>query len=332
MMMTFEQYGHSFKSARSMIITAFGDLIPSDEIVFNEIDGQLHVIIYCKGVDLDTHIIEDIIDLLQAPDCLGDSIQFEEIRVPYYIKLIVDQKLLEGIRREETDYVFDYDKHTNNDLMSLKLLNVNSSIRHKNGVPYTYFFAYSHDSVRGDNFLKDLKMLNMPKTQLDNLLNKSVLGLNNRHDLTTFDTVVYPHSSSNILKELSQKVAAKGGLHLYPDSFVKVSRTDLKFDDEAIDKLPERTKNKVLRVKEKIVKGEGSFKISEVFSQYRKFILDFIKFNSTQDRRVYNAITGKSVILIDDFKTTGKTITTMLDQLSVLCPKEILVFVLIKVT
>ena len=100
----------------------------------------------------------------------------------------------------------------------------------------------------------------MSKVHIDNILNKAVLGLNDRHDLTHYDTVVYPESSSIVLKELGQKVAAKGGLHFYPDSFIKVSRTDLKFNDEAIDKLPERTKMQVLKIKEKIIKGPGSFK------------------------------------------------------------------------
>jgi orotate phosphoribosyltransferase-like protein len=57
---------------------------------------------------------------------------------------------------------------------------------------------------------------------------------------------------------------------------------------------------------------------------------DFLIFNQENDRRLYNAVEGKKIILVDDYRTSGTSSKEMLRQLIDLGAKEILIFNLIK--
>lgn len=87
-----EQYGYSFNSVKEVINAAF-EKLPTDEIVFNEVDGLLHVIVFTADLDIDEANLA--ITSLQDPQILGDSIEVDEIKPQYYIKLVINQKLLE---------------------------------------------------------------------------------------------------------------------------------------------------------------------------------------------------------------------------------------------
>lgn len=97
-MLTFEQFGHTFKSARSIIQECFFE-VDTDEIVFNEVDGKLHVIIFINGTDLNTKSFDDALKILQMPENLGDSIDVEEFKKDSYIKMVIDEKILETRRK-----------------------------------------------------------------------------------------------------------------------------------------------------------------------------------------------------------------------------------------
>lgn len=88
-----EQYGYNFINVKEVIINAFENLA-TEEIVFNEVDGQLHAIIFTADLDITEANIA--ITALQDPDILGDSIEVAEIKPKHYIKLIIDQKILES--------------------------------------------------------------------------------------------------------------------------------------------------------------------------------------------------------------------------------------------
>jgi hypothetical protein len=91
-MLTFEQYGHTYKSAKSLILSAFENL-PTDEIVFQEVGDKLHVLIYAAAADVNDVTVA--MASLQDPDILGDSIEVQSTKGPTHFLLHVDQKLLE---------------------------------------------------------------------------------------------------------------------------------------------------------------------------------------------------------------------------------------------
>jgi phosphoribosylpyrophosphate synthetase len=102
-------------------------------------------------------------------------------------------------------------------------------------------------------------------------------------------------------------------------------------DVEKVDKLPEKTKKEVMRAFKKATDPSKPFKIKEIYSAHRKFFKDFVIFNREEDRRLFNAVEGQRIILVDDYKTSGTTIKEMLRQLSDAGAAEVVVFVLLKI-
>jgi hypoxanthine phosphoribosyltransferase len=240
----------------------------------------------------------------------------------------------EGVSVNGDRFDLSFGSDSPDDIMSLHFNKTKPRKMTKDGVQYSYYFAYEFDNKKNKDFLKAVKMMDerIDPAQMDLMLNKSVIGLNHSFPLNEFDAIVYPQSSSLVLKELASKVAEKSGnAETFPDAFVKRTGEDLEVDTAKVDELPEKTKKEVYRALEK-ARGKGkNFKIKEIFTPLRKFFKDFLVFNSEDDRRVVNAITGNRVVLIDDYRTSGTTVKEMLEKIIDLGPEEVVVFVLIKV-
>jgi hypothetical protein len=242
--------------------------------------------------------------------------------------------LNEGVQVIDGKYHLDFSGDKDGDIMSLSFSDKRTSIRKMEGVPYSYYYAYEFDSQKDKDLLKAVKTLDdrIDPEKAKMMVNKAVIGLSSKHPLNQFDTIVYPKSSSVVLKEMASQADKKSGnATMIPDVFVKAGRSDIKFDMEKIQKLPESTRKQVMKVIDSIKTGDGEFKLKEIYSRYRKFVKDFIIFNSEEDRRTHNAIVGKKVLLIDDYRTTGTTLKEMMSQLAKLQPSEIVVFLMIKV-
>jgi hypothetical protein len=250
------------------------------------------------------------------------------------MRYLLDFDVFEGLRQEGENFKFDFSDGDTDSIMNLKF---SSRKRKKTNIRNTEcenYYAYTIDNIEGKEFLKSIKYIDQRISANDaNLMvNKAVIGFDDEFDLTTYDTIVYPKSSSKILKVLAEQLFKKAGnAKLIPDSFVKLERSQIKFDDEKIETLPEKTKKEVKAVIKRIQTGEGDFHLRTIFSRYRQFIKDFMIFNSERDRENYNAIENKNIILVDDFRTSGTTLKEMKKQLLTLSPKKITVFILIDV-
>ena len=242
-------------------------------------------------------------------------------------------QLFEGVRKQGEVYKLDFSGDADGDIMSLKFSNKKRKKMYSGPTEYEYYYAFEFDS-NDKEFLESLKSLDdkISPDEAKMLVNKAVIGFDHAFNAASYDTIVYPQSSSVILKKLATQLHNKSGNSFtIPDSFVKASRGEIKFDHAKIDKLPLRTKKEVERIIRKIKSEEGTFKIHSVWSKYRKFIQEFLIFNKDQDRKVFNAITGKKVILLDDYRTSGTTLKEMISSLLALKPEKIAVFILVKV-
>jgi hypothetical protein len=244
-----------------------------------------------------------------------------------------DRFIGEGVELHGDRFVLDFSGDKEGDIMSLKFASGKSREMEKDGVRYSYYFAYEFDNKVNPKWLTTVKKLDgIDEDQAKLMVSKAVMGFDKHHPLNKFDAIVYPKSSSVVLKKLTEQLGKKSGVaEMVPDAFVKAARSDIKFDYEAIDKLPDVTKKQVLKTIEKIKTDEGEFKLKTIFSRFRKFVKDFVVFKSAEDRHVHNLIVGKRVLLVDDYRTTGTTLKEMMNQLVKLQPEEIVVLILIKV-
>jgi len=243
----------------------------------------------------------------------------------------------EGIRKIDGSYEFDWMTDLPDDLMSLKFKKYRGRTQQFEGsdTTYTYYYAYQLDkSDDSTDLMKAIKGLEdrVSAKDLQMFVNKAVMGFDSTFGANNFNAIVSPQSSSLILKDLTGQLEKKSGAAVrFDEAFVKNASTDIKLDMTKIDKLPEKTKKEVLRAFKKATDPSKPFKIKEVYSAHRKFFQEFIVFNRENDRKLFNAVNGEKIILVDDYRTSGTTIKEMLRQLSDAGASEVVVFVLLKI-
>jgi hypothetical protein len=248
--------------------------------------------------------------------------------------------LREGVRQEGDTFVFDFTGDREGDIMSLDFSSGKSRKQKKGDTTYEYYYAYEIPSGRhklpdAKSFIHKLKMMDdsIDENSVKMLVNKAVIGVDHIHNLASFDSIIYPKSSSRILTALTDQLQKKSGVaKLIPDSFVKASRDQIKFDWEKIENLKPETKASVIKVTDKIKNSEGEFKMKDIFAPYRKFISDFLIFNSEESREIYNSVVGKRVLLVDDYRTSGTSLKQMIDVLARYEPSYVLAVILIKIS
>jgi hypothetical protein len=243
----------------------------------------------------------------------------------------------EGIRQEGDQLVFDFTGDKEGDIMSLSFSSGRSRLQKKGNTEYQYYYAYelSYKQQGARDLVYKLKSMDdtLNKDSINLLVNKAAIGVDDIHNLASFDTIVYPKSSSKILTAFAEQLHRKSGVSaLMPDSFVKASREQIKFNWAKIDGLDQKTKAAVTKIADTVKGSDGEFKMKEIFAPYRKFISDFLIFNSEETRAVYNSITGKRVILVDDYRTSGTSLKQMLDLLVRYEPEYILAVILVKIS
>jgi hypothetical protein len=236
----------------------------------------------------------------------------------------------EGVHLENGKYIFNFTDDKEGDIMSLKFMNYKGK-----SLMHNYYYCYEFDNNRDKDFLKNLKYYSdlIDAQYSVKFIDKGIAGLNRQYPLNQFDSIVYPKSSSRLLADFAIKCSEKSGnAELIPDAFVKQIRTDIQFDMDKIESISdEKTKKQIYKAIDAIKNAEGDFRMKEVFSRYRKFVKDFLIFNSEEDRHINNLITNKKVLLIDDYRTSGTTMKEMMDKLFLLEPNQLTVCVIIKV-
>lgn len=250
--------------------------------------------------------------------------------------LSFDQYLKEGVRQEGDQLIFDFTGDKEGDLMSLSFSSGRSRIQKKGNTEYEYYYAYElpYKQQGARDLVYKLKSMDdtLSKDSIQLLVNKAVIGADSVHNLSSFDTIIYPKSSSKILTAFAEQLQRKSGVaKLVPDSFVKASREQIKFDWNKIGNLDPKTKSAVTKITDTIRGAEGEFKMKEIFAPYRKFISDFLVFNSEESKEVFNSIAGKKIILVDDYRTSGTSLKQMIDILVRYEPEYILAVILVKI-
>ncbi len=115
---------------------------------------------------------------------------------------------------------------------------------------------------------------------------------------------------------------------LASDLFVKNTIENIQYDQDKLNKLSSENKEKVMKLLNKVLSKE-SFRLKSVPPQYRKFISNFLSFNSDTERRVFNSISEGNILLVDDILTEGTTFINMAKLLQNLGANSITGFILL---
>jgi hypoxanthine phosphoribosyltransferase len=243
--------------------------------------------------------------------------------------------LIEGIKyNNDTDqFDFIWTKDAPSDLIDLKLQKYNKVLSTKNGnkVYYAYKFNKVQDKEK-TQLRSSIKYLDdkINKRDIDTMLSKAINNFNSIEPISNFDIIITPKSSSKILEELKNKLQAKAGNNvlLSSDIFVKNTIDNIKFDEDKIDKLSNENKIKIKKILNKVFSKED-YKLRSLPPQYRKYVLNFMKFNSEADKRLINAIINGRVLIVDDIVTEGTTIRNMVALLNSIGVEDVVSFALL---
>jgi hypothetical protein len=227
--------------------------------------------------------------------------------------------LIEGITYNQSTDEFDFNwkADTPEDLVHLKLQTFNRVISTKQGFGLYYAYKFNktpnkqlkgllRDSIK----YVDVKVIN--PEDVDLMISKGVNNFNQIEPLSSFDVIIFPKSTSKILDLLKIKLSSKAGKNtlVASDLFIKNTLDNIQLNQEKLEQLSPENREKVLKILNKVFTND-SFKLKSIPPQYRKFIENFLSFNSDTEKRIFNSLIDGKVLLVDDILTEGTTFVNM---------------------
>jgi len=243
--------------------------------------------------------------------------------------------IIEGIRynNETESFDFIWNEDAPEDLIDLKLQKHNKLLSKKDGNKVYYSYKFNKNKTGQNPVLrKSIKYIDdkVSKKDVELMVSKAVVNFNSIVPLSSFDLIVTPSSTSNVLDLLRNFLHAKAGSNtlVSSDLFVKNTLDNIEFDEEKLNKIEKSKQDQIRSILNKAFSKED-YKLRSIPPRYRKFISNFIKFNTEAEKRVLNAIVNGKILVVDDILTEGTTVKNMIKLLYSYGAEEIVSFVLL---
>jgi phosphoribosylpyrophosphate synthetase len=243
--------------------------------------------------------------------------------------------IIEGVKYNKQSDTFDFiwKEDAPDDLINLKLQKYNRVLSKKDGNKVYYAYKLNKDAGSETKILKQsIKYVDdkVSESDVNLMINKAVASFNAIDDLSSYDLVVTPKSTSKVLDLMRNAIGAKAGPNtmVSSDLFVKNTIDNIKFDEEKLSKVPEKERNQIVKILNTVFSKED-YKLRSVSPRFRKFILNFVKFNTEVNKRVMNRIVNGKILVVDDILTEGTTVKNIVQLLNSAGASEVVSFVLL---
>lgn len=242
------------------------------------------------------------------------------------------KRFKEGIRPSDNDYDFDYSHDEPNDILTLKFPDQGLRKRRVTGLELFYFYKASkttHTKIKTD-FLVWAKQSSNARVEIQNFVQRALVSLNHYRNLNYYDIVIFPPSSSYLLKRIEKFLRERHvGILFSSELLVKdSSNIDYSELEEMLQKDISPGFRKYIEGALKVIKRSGTLQIKKIPKPFVKFVHNFIVPNP-EIKRIRNFIEDSKVLVIDDYCFSGTTLKEVNLQLSKFNPKLINNFVLI---
>jgi hypothetical protein len=239
--------------------------------------------------------------------------------------MIVREYLYEGVYYNDGEFVFDFKNDDKSHFINLRYNNTyaKENIHH---IFYSYTFKRSTDKEIKKLFLQALKYKDeslIANNDYEFFLKKAVMGLLREID-RDIDIIVYPKSSSPLNTDIAWAIKNKLGNSTYigQDLIIKNDVENIMVDSSKVD---EET---LERLKIRANKN-GEFSLRSIPPRYRKYFLNFLKFDSEKQKNYLKKLQGK-VLIVDDILTKGTTMLESEQLIRSLNPTSVIKYILLK--
>ena len=256
-----------------------------------------------------------------------------------------------GVTFDDTEkkFVFDFEHDGADDIVSLTGNGYQVEAFGKCFYSGYEFSDQVESSVR-TAFIKYVKFTDalQDTSNLTNFIKKAVDNLHKKINLYNYDLVVMPESKSEVNKYMLRYIYRFAQPTLYKMTLVKTLPSNISFDMKAYEKqylddilengMPryspaakEQAKSSINAMLE-MIHQKDYFTIAKDVkkSRLRPYIMNFLRFESEEERELCSMIRQQNVLVIDDVTTSGSTLNEVLRTLRILNEdNEITIFSLI---
>ena len=250
---------------------------------------------------------------------------------------------------KEKKFVFDFEHDGAEDIVSLTGNGYQIEAFGK-CFYYGYEFSEQVESKVRTAFIKYVKFTEVlqDSPDLTNFIKKAVDNLHKKINLYNYDMVVMPQSKSQVNQYMMRYIYRFAQPTLYKMTLVKALPSNISFDMKAYEEqylddvlengMPrytqaakEQAKSSINTMLEMIHKKDYFTIAKDVKkSRLRPYIMNFLRFESEEERELCSKIRQQNVLVIDDVTTSGSTLNEILRTLRILNEdNEITVFSLI---
>lgn len=236
-------------------------------------------------------------------------------------------KIIEGINKVDTGYVFDYTSDKHEDIVHLTGPELHKSEFSGN----IYYFGYefnanipSKDRTAFIQFLKGYGPTKIKDSDFIQFANRPMKALDKSINLSDVDAVIYPVSKLNdVVRKLVSVVSnfMPHNIEYISYEVIKNTPNNISFDYNAFaadrgGKQSQSYKDSLPYIKimmDKIHSSEYFSIARDVKSKYRKFIQNYLTLDNTEDTiSIRNLIQANKILIIDDINTSGSTLNEIL--------------------
>ena len=250
---------------------------------------------------------------------------------------------------KEKKFVFDFEHDGAEDIVSLTGNGYQIEAFGK-CFYYGYEFSEQVESKVRTAFIKYVKFTEalQDSPDLTNFIKKAVDNLHKKINLYNYDMVVMPQSKSQVNQYMMRYIYRFAQPTLYKMTLVKALPSNISFDMKAYEEqylddvlengMPrytqaakEQAKSSINTMLEMIHKKDYFTIAKDVKkSRLRPYIMNFLRFESEEERELCSKSRQQNVLVIDDVTTSGSTLNEILSTLRILNEdNEISVFSLI---
>ena len=172
--------------------------------------------------------------------------------------------------------------------------------------------------------------------EITHFIKKAVDNLNNKINLYNYDLVVMPESSSKVNQYMLRYIYRFAQPMLREVELIKALPSSISFDMDAFERQylkdvledgrPRYTQAQKDEVKQSIAKMLDLIHQKDYFTiakdvrknRFRPYIMQFLKFASTDDEALCSQIRQQNILIIDDIATSGSTLNEILRTLRIL--------------